>query len=106
MDEPATIDGLAGEFADGIHWASLAGIESSELMLPVLLRAINLRLQGGVAPRRILIERRSKSSMPLILDGFDAMLRDVGLIEEIVNASPNLRLLVTSREELRLAAET
>jgi diguanylate cyclase (GGDEF)-like protein len=96
---------LAGDFADGINWVSLTGIESSELMLPALLQAINLRLQGGVAPRRILVERCSKSSMLLVLDGFDPMMHDLGLIEEMVNASPNLRLLVTSREELRLAAE-
>jgi len=96
---------LASDFADGIHWVSLTGIESSELMLPALLQAINLRLQGGVAPRRILVERCSKSSMLLVLDGFDPMMHDLGLIEEMVNASPNLRLLVTSREELRLPAE-
>ncbi len=96
---------LAGEFADGIHWVSLSGIESSELMLPALLQAINLRLQGGAAPRRLLIERCRRSSMLLILDGFDPMMHDLGLIEEMAQASPNLRLLVTSREELRLPAE-
>ncbi len=96
---------LAGAFADGIHWVSLTGIESSELMLPALLQAINLRLQGGAAPRRLLIERCRKSSMLLILDGFDPMLHDLGLIEEMAQASSTLRLLVTSREELRLPAE-
>ncbi|MBV8633957.1 MAG: diguanylate cyclase, partial [Burkholderiaceae bacterium] len=96
---------LAGEFADGIHWVSLTGIESSELMLPALLQAVNLRLQGGVAPRRLLTERCRKSSMLLVLDGFDAMMHDLSLIEEMAHASPNLRLLVTSREELRLPAE-
>ena len=96
---------LAGAFADGIHWISLSGIESSELMLPALLQAINLRLQGGAAPRRLLIERCRRSSMLLILDGFDSMMHDLGLIEEMTQASPDLRLLVTSREELRLPAE-
>ena len=96
---------MDGEFADGTHWVSLTGIESSELMLPALLQAINLRLQGGVAPRRLLIDRCRKTSMLLILDGFDPMTHDLGLVEEMAQASPNLRLLVTAREELRLPAE-
>ena len=96
---------LAGEFADGIRWIGLTGIESSELMLPALLQAFDMRLQGGMSPRRLLIERCRKAAMLLILDGFDAMLHDLGLIEEMAQASPGLRLLITSREELHLPAE-
>jgi diguanylate cyclase (GGDEF)-like protein len=96
---------VADEFADGAHLVQLAGIESSELMLPAILQAIDLRLQGGIAPRHLLLKRTSKASMLLILDSFDAMLHDLSLVEDLVQASPNLRILVTSREALQLPAE-
>ncbi|HEY8023574.1 MAG TPA: diguanylate cyclase [Burkholderiaceae bacterium] len=96
---------LATEFADGVHLVQLSGIESNELMLPAILQAIDLRLQGGVAPRRLLLNRTSKASMLLILDSFDSMLHDLSLVEDLVQASPNLRLLITAREPLQLPAE-
>ncbi|MBV8667127.1 MAG: diguanylate cyclase [Burkholderiaceae bacterium] len=93
------------QFADGVYFVPLAAVESSDLMLPAILQAFNLRLQDGTNPRQLLLNFCSRGQMLIVLDSFDHMTHDLSLVDDLLHASPNLRLLITSREPLHLPSE-
>jgi predicted ATPase/class 3 adenylate cyclase len=84
-------------FPDGVFWAPLAALRDPKLVLDVAAQALEARdgLADRVADRRLL----------LILDNFEHLIDATGELVGLLAACPNLRLLVTSRELLRLPGE-
>lgn len=93
-------------FPDGVYWVSLAGISSSDNILPAIAEQIGLRFFDGVAARRQLVGYLAKRQMLLVLDNFENLLAGSDLIVEILANAPNLKVLVTSHERLNLRGET
>jgi predicted ATPase/class 3 adenylate cyclase len=84
-------------YPDGVFWAPLAELRDSQLVLEVAAQALEARdgLSERIAHRRLL----------LMLDNFEHLIDAAPELTGLLAACPNLHLLVTSRERLRLAGE-
>lgn len=92
-----------GYFSDGVCFVGLASIDLPERVLPAIAEALNIPERG------LLFEQvtyyLSDRQMLLILDNFEQVVEAAPLLEDLLAACPMLKLLVTSRETLRLQAE-
>lgn len=92
---------LAAEAAerhpDGVFWAPLAALTDAGLVLDAAGRAVGS--SNGVA------EHVGDKSLLLLLDSFEHVVEAADDLAGLLAACPNLRLLVTSRERLRLPGE-
>jgi len=92
---------LAAEAADrhpdGVFWVPLAPLTDPGLVVEETGRAIGS--QNGLA------EHVGDKSLLLMLDSFEHLVEAAGDLAGLLDRCPNLRLLVTSRELLRLPAE-
>jgi predicted ATPase/class 3 adenylate cyclase len=84
-------------FPDGVFWVGLAPLRNADLVLLEVAQVLQAKreLHGEIADKRLL----------LLLDNFEHVLEAAGLLAELLGRCPNLTLLVTSRELLRLAGE-
>ncbi len=85
------------QYPDGLFWAPLAALRDPKLVLEVAAQALEARdgLADRIADRRLL----------LILDNFEHLIDAARELAGLLAACPNLHLLVTSRERLRLVGE-
>ncbi len=97
---------LSGEnFRHGVYFISLAPINSPDFIVPTIAASLNISFYGQEDPQTQLLNYLQAKNMLLILDNFEHLLSGVGLLVDILNAAPQVKLLVTSRERLNLAGE-
>jgi len=92
---------LANDFEGGAHLATLQAIRDPELLLPAIAQALGVSQAAGqslsayLAPKELL----------LVLDNFEQIIDGAGALAELLAPSPRVKILVTSREPLRIAGE-
>lgn len=89
---------LVPEFPGGVFWVELAPLRNPALVLETIGRTIGARDEVAVhvGERRLL----------LVLDNFEQLVDAAPGVGALVSRCPNLHVLVTSRELLRLRDET
>ena len=119
-------------FDDGVFFVSLAPLRSVDGIIPTVAAALGLALQGGGDPRQQLLGYLRRKHLLLILDNFEHLLSsspplsparsttDVpsglrtglggrkggeGLVIDILQAAPDVKILITSRATLRVQGE-
>jgi predicted ATPase len=88
---------LVPEFGAGVFWVELASIDDAALVLEEIARTLGARddLARDIGERELL----------LVIDNFEQVINGGPAIAELVSTCPNLHVLVTSRELLRLREE-
>lgn len=88
---------LVPEFKAGVFWVELAPIDDPELVLEEIGRTLGARddLARDIGERELL----------LVIDNFEQVVEGGPVVAELVSKCPNLHVLVTSRELLRLREE-
>ena len=89
--------GLSGRYPHGVWWVPLAALRDHHLVLPTAERVLGAR--DGLA------EHIAGRGMLLLLDNFEQVVEAAPDVAGLLAACPNLDLLVTSREPLRIAGE-
>jgi predicted ATPase len=102
----AAASGALGAFAHGVFFIPLASLSSADHMVSAVAEAVNLQLMGSSNPNEQLLHYLRDKEMLLILDNFEHLLEEAGLVAELLEATPQVKLLVTSRERLNLNSET
>ena len=92
-------------FADGVFYIPLAHLESSERIIPAIARALNFNFSGPGEPALQLFKVLRRKKMLLVLDNLEHLLTADELVAEILESSPGLKILLTSRERLNLHGE-
>lgn len=92
-------------FPDGVFFVNLAPITDSKLVTPVIAQSLGVLESGSEPIFDTLKEYLAGRKMLLVVDNFEQVSQAASDIEKLINAGPNLRILVTSREPLRLTAE-
>lgn len=92
-------------FADGVFFVGLAAISAPELALPTIAQALGVEEGNSQSTLECLVETLRDRQILLVLDNFEQLLPAAPLLAELLAAAPQLKLLVTSRAVLRLAAE-
>jgi predicted ATPase/class 3 adenylate cyclase len=84
-------------YPDGVFWVPLAPLRDPELVLETAGQVLAAKdgLDAHIADKSLL----------LLFDNFEHVVEAAGGLAELLAACPNLQLLVTSRELLRLPAE-
>ncbi len=83
----------ADRHSDGVFWVPLAPLGHPARVVDAIVEAVGPL--DGLAEKRLL----------LVVDNFEHVLPASGVLSEMIASNPHVRVLVTSREPLRLAAE-
>ena len=85
------------DYRDGVFWVPLATLRDPDLLLDTIAQAIGARvgLREDIADRQML----------LLLDNFEQVVTAAVGLSVVLETCPNLSLLVTSREVLRIRGE-
>lgn len=95
---------LAPEFPDGAGVALLATLQDPALVARTILEALELP-EAGQHPEEELIRALSGSRLLLLIDNFEQVLAASPTVARLLAAAPGLKMIVTSRAPLRVAAE-
>ena len=94
-------------FPDGVFLVELTPLTSASELARAIGDALRYPFQNDPRPpRQQLTDYLRRRKLLLLLDNFEHLLDGAGLLIALLEAAPDLRLLVTSRERLRLHAET
>jgi predicted ATPase len=99
---------VAENFPGGVYFVPLALISDPNLVSVAIAQALGAREAGGKSAAEVLKERMHEESrlpMLLILDNFEQVMAVAPLVAELLEVSPNAKVLVTSRSLLRLYGE-
>jgi predicted ATPase len=88
---------LVPELPDGVFWVGLASLRDPGLVLESTAQVLGAK--GDLAAHI------GRSELLLLLDNFEQVVEAAPEVSALLSACPNLRLLVTSRELLRVAGE-
>lgn len=94
-----------GLFRDGVFFVPLAQLTDSQDIATTIIEVLRLQLQNGENAQKQLKYMLQKKSMLLILDNFEHLLHGVDFVLDLLQAAPNLKLLITSRERLNVSME-
>ncbi len=92
-------------FPQGVYFVSLATLGSAELVASAIADAMNFKFYTRENEKTQLINYLREKEMIIILDNFEHVVEGAGIIAEILNAAPGVRIMVTSRELLNLKGE-
>jgi predicted ATPase len=96
---------LVSRFPDGVYFVDLAPIREPEAVLMTIARTVGIRESTD---RPLLDEVKAQlqtKGMLLVLDNFEQVTAAAPKLAELLQACPELQLLVTSREALHLRGE-
>ena len=92
-------------FPQGVFFVSLAPVTSHKMISATIANTIGLQFHGATGPREHLLNHLRDKRMLLVLDNFEHLVEGVGLLTAIIEAAPDTKFLVTSRERLNLQGE-
>ncbi len=96
---------LADSFEDGVALVPLASVADASALPLALAAAVGVDLKGGHPPLEQVSAALKDRRLLLVLDQFEHMGEAALALSTLLNACPNVRCLVTSRERLRLQGE-
>jgi predicted ATPase len=89
---------LIGDFAAGVFWVGLAPVRDPRIVIDTIARTLGAR--------RELAEHIGDRELLLLLDNFEQVVEAASELTPLLHACPKLRILITSRELLRVQGET
>ena len=96
---------IASQFADGAAFVSLASLNDPEPVVQTIARALQVsEAPGQEIGERLLAYLRERQIL-LVLDNVEQLVSAAPLATQALESAPRLKLLVTSREPLRLTTE-
>jgi predicted ATPase/DNA-binding CsgD family transcriptional regulator len=101
-----TAEGAAEDFEDGCFFVPLAPIRSVHHIIQTIAEAIKFPLATQEDPQHQLLNYLKKRQLLLVMDNFEHLLDGVGIVSEILQTAPEVKVLATSRERLNLHSET
>jgi predicted ATPase/DNA-binding SARP family transcriptional activator len=95
---------LAPEFRHGSAVATLATLREPALVARAILEALEIP-EVGQDPEEALLAELAGSELLLLVDNFEQVLPAAAGIARLLDAAPGLKVIVTSRAPLHIAAE-
>jgi predicted ATPase/Tfp pilus assembly protein PilF len=92
-------------FTHGVYFVPLLSLGSNEFLVSTIADSVNLSFYTGESPKAQLLSFLQSKQMLLVIDNFEHLIQEVGLLVEILQCAPQLKIIVTSRERLNLRGE-
>lgn len=104
----AVADAVRAVYPGGVMFIDLASVAERSALVDMLADVFNVRRTRGQTPLKALAERvrsRLTADVLLVLDNMEGVLDGADVLGELLDASPRLTILVTSRVALHLYGE-
>ena len=96
---------LSEHFKDGVFFVDLSPVREATAMFSLIARTIGIK-EGSNTPLMDEIGKQLQGkTLLLLLDNFEHLISEANRIPELLNNCPQLKLMVTSREALRIRGE-
>lgn len=92
-------------FENGVYFVPLLSPDSNEFLGPSIADSIGLSFYTGESTQAQLLSFLQSKQMLLVIDNFEHLIQEVGLLVEILKSAPQVKMIVTSRERLNLRGE-
>src|SRR3989440_1379167 len=92
-------------FPDGVYFVPLASVQDPELVPSAIAQALAVSTTGSRRPIDMLADHLRDKRTLLVLDNFEQLLPAGPVTTALLEASPGLRVLVSSRAVLRVYGE-
>ncbi len=96
---------VAPQFSDAAAFISLAALKDADLLMPAMAQALHLSWPAGQSAQESLVEYLGHKHLLLLLDNFEQLLAAAVQVAQLLELSPRLTVLATSREPLRVRDE-
>ena len=94
------------QFPDGVYFIALSAVRDPEVIPSVIAQAIGIPMTGNRLPLDMVIEHLRSRKTLLVIDNFEQLLPEAaGFPSTLLQASPNLKVIVSSRAPLRAYGE-
>jgi predicted ATPase/class 3 adenylate cyclase/DNA-binding CsgD family transcriptional regulator len=97
--------GVLEQFTDGVFLITLSAVSDPALVPMAIASALGVRDLDQRPMLERLTDALSSKQMLLVLDNFEHLLDATPMIVALVTASPDLKVLITSRAALRVSGE-
>lgn len=98
---------LARSFPDGAWLVELEDLVDVQLLPATVARSMGLQVASGHWELHELVEALRERRALLVLDGCDGLLQDSAeLVDRILRGCPDMRVMATSRQPLRIPGES
>ena len=96
---------LLDEFEHGVWFVELASITDPELVLPTIASTLKVKESAGTTIEQSLQDYLHKKQLLLAVDNFEQVISAAPKIVTLLNTAPKLKIMISSREVLRLRGE-
>jgi predicted ATPase len=96
---------LQTRFEDGVAIVFLAPVSNPGMVAPAIAEALGVPETAGRDPVDALKDFLRSRRLLLVLDNFEHLVESATVVSELLEAAEHLKVLVTSREVLRLSGE-
>ncbi|MCI0579818.1 MAG: tetratricopeptide repeat protein [Chloroflexi bacterium] len=96
---------LAGDFTNGVCFVSLAPISDPSLVVATIAQTLGVRESGADSWLQRLAGYLHDQQVLLVLDNFEQVIEAAPVVAELLALCPGVKILVTSREPLRVRGE-
>jgi predicted ATPase len=101
----AIVEKASSSFSDGVLAISLASLHHPDLLVPTLLQKLSAREERERSLLATLLAFLRTKHLLLFLDNFEQVVAGASLLVRLLEHCPDLKILVTSREMLRVRSE-
>lgn len=96
-----------GNFEYGVYFVPLQSLSDVMQIIVAIAQHIGFQfIQDHRSPEQQLLDYLSNKQMLLVLDNFEHLLEGASIVLDILQAAPDVVILVTSREKLSLSSES
>ncbi|HET8739757.1 MAG TPA: adenylate/guanylate cyclase domain-containing protein [Acidimicrobiia bacterium] len=92
-------------FPDGVFFVDLSAVRDPDAVFDVIAQTLDISLSGGSDALEMLETRLRDARMMLVLDNFEQVTAAAVGLSDLLQRAPGLKVVVTSRETLRVRAE-
>jgi predicted ATPase/DNA-binding CsgD family transcriptional regulator len=100
-----TVKQCLDRFPDGVFYIDLAPITDPDLVLSTIVQSLDLKESQSQSLMETLIRHLRDKQVLLVLDNFEQVIPAAPLTSDLLSACPGLKIMVTSREALRVSGE-
>lgn len=100
-----TATNLRAAFQNQVYFVSLAALKPSSCLMCAIAQALGLAPNGHGEPGQFLVEVLRNQKALLALDNFEHLIAKAPQLVHLLEQAPNVKLLITSRERLRIQGE-
>ncbi len=96
---------LTDRFQDGVFFVNLAPISDPDLVASEIAQVLGVRETGGQPLLESLKEYLRDKQILLLLDNFEQVVQASTLVAQLVQATPQLKVISSSRTKLKVRGE-